>query len=127
MKRMNVAYLFRLTGGHARKEYARGRVECVYRLWLTGFHPRSVVHVPATAQPAQASDFGQHCETPATASSDRGRFDVAIKLTRIKNVQSKAPADLAMLEITPKTKFQPKSRQHRPIMCIQGPLRVSAV
>jgi hypothetical protein len=62
------------------------------RLWLTGFHPRSVVHVPATAQPAQASDFGQHCETPATASSDRGRSDVAIKLTRIKIVQSKAPA-----------------------------------
>jgi hypothetical protein len=45
----------------------------------------------------------------------------------LKNVQFKAPADLAMLEITPKTKFQPKSRQHRPIMCIQGPIRVSAV
>jgi hypothetical protein len=50
--------------------------------------------------------------------------DVAIKLTRIKNVQSKASADLATLEITPKTKFQPGSRQHRPVMCIQGPLRV---
>src|SRR5262249_13646779 len=120
----DVSSLFRLTGGHARKEYARGRVECVYRLWLTGFHPRSVVHVPATAQPAQASHFGRHRETPATASSDRRKSDVAIKLTRIKNVQSKASADLATLEITPKTELQPRSRRHRPIMCIQGPLRV---
>jgi hypothetical protein len=82
MKRMNVAYLFRLTGGHARKEYARGR--------LNAF----------TA-----------C---GTASRDRGKSDVAIKLTCIKNVQSKAPADLAMLEITPKTKshvWMPHSRK----------------
>jgi hypothetical protein len=58
---------------------------------------------------------------PPQRQSDRGRSDVATKLTRIKNVQSKAPSDLAMLEIAPKIKFQPKSRQHRPITCISAP------
>jgi hypothetical protein len=35
-----------LTGA---RRLARGSVECVYRLWLTGFRPR---RAPATAQPA---------------------------------------------------------------------------